>query len=364
MNILYTNFHSGYGGGHDTYIKNMAKNTKFNVYVACSISCNLYVDLKKDNKDYPNLKGLYPVEFPGKLSELKQIFKSIATIKQIIENNQIDIVHTNGSADNRLLLYVKWLSNLQFKVVFTKHNSYPVKGIISRFRLLRFNDAIIFVSQSIYQSLGFKTQSNKISVIHNGIDIDRYINLPKHKSDKLFTFVSNAGTENHKGWHYLLHAIKLLPIEQQYKIKVIIIGNKPTENKIKLIIKELSSCVIEWTDYTEKPENYLIQGDVGFVLSDGCETISFACREMMACGLPVIVSDFGGLPENIDHAINGWITPVGDIIQLNKVLQSILAMSRKRLQQMQVNARQKAIESFDMNKMLDSTMRVYKKLIQ
>ena len=39
--------------------------------------------------------------------------------------------------------------------------------------------------------------------------------------------------------------------------------------------------------------------DVGFVLSSRLETISFACREMMAAGRPVIVSDTGGLAENV-----------------------------------------------------------------
>ncbi len=364
MNILYTNFHIDYGGGHDTYIKNLAITAQANVYVACPASGNLYIELKQaDSKVYPYLKGLYPVAFPSKLKEFKKLYESISIIKKIIKDKQIDIVHTNGSADNRLLLYVKWFSKLKFKIVFTKHNSYPVNGVISRWRLVHFNDAIIFVSKSIYQILGFKVQSNKITVIHNGIDINRYIHLDKNKQDSLFTFVSNAGTAHHKGWHYLFHAIKLLPLEHQNKIRVIMVGTIPPASIISWLIKDLPSCTIEWTDFSKTPEDYLIQGDIGFVLSNGCDTISFACREMMACGLPVIVSNFGGLPENIDDGINGWITPVGDILAIKQLLQSILAMPGEQLQQMSFNARQKAIQSFGMDQMIDRTIQIYRELL-
>jgi len=52
--------------------------------------------------------------------------------------------------------------------------------------------------------------------------------------------------------------------------------------------------------------------DAGFVLSYAVETISFACREMMAMGKPVLISDYAGLPENIEPGLDGWIVPVRD----------------------------------------------------
>jgi glycosyltransferase involved in cell wall biosynthesis len=363
LNILYTNFHDSYGGGHDTYIKNIARSSDLNIYIACPPSSNLYTDLKHtDPNIYPNLRALYPIPFPSKLSELKSLWQSIHAIKKIIEEQKIDIVHTNGSADNRLLLYVKCLSNQKFKVVFTKHNSYPVKGIFSRWRLMHFNDAIIFVSKSIYQSLGFKTKSPKITVIHNGIDINRYIKLEKNKQNAYFTLVSNAGTADHKGWHYLFHAIKLLPIADQQKIKVLMIGHQRSEEDIHRLVDVLPSCVIEWTGFTKTPETYLMQGDIGFVLSDGCDTISFACREMMACGLPIMISNFGGLSENIDDRLNGWITPVGDVVAIKRLLQELLVMPEETLRAMSTHAREKAIHAFGLDYMINQTLQVYQKL--
>ncbi|MCC3262472.1 glycosyltransferase, partial [Paenibacillus polymyxa] len=49
--------------------------------------------------------------------------------------------------------------------------------------------------------------------------------------------------------------------------------------------------------------------DVGFVLSSEMETISFACREMMAMGVPVIVSNAGGLAENVHAGLDSWVVP-------------------------------------------------------
>ena len=67
---------------------------------------------------------------------------------------------------------------------------------------------------------------------------------------------------------------------------------------------------------------YVAIADVGFVLSYKVETISYACREMMSMGKPVIVSNFSGLPENIDNGINGWIVDAQNIRELrNKILE-------------------------------------------
>jgi glycosyltransferase involved in cell wall biosynthesis len=222
---------------------------------------------------------------------------------------------------------------------------------------------VIFVSNSIYNTLGFEINSEKIRVIPNGIDVNKYINLSKQKKDNLFTFVSNAGTADHKGWHYLLKAIKLLDLKQQQTIKVIIMGTRRSNADISHLIKELPSCIIEWTDFTRTPEKYLIQGDIGFVLSDDCDTISFACREMMACGLPVMVSDFGGLPENIDNGINGWITPVADVIYLKNLIFEIMSLPHEKLQQLSLKAKEKAINEFNLNSMLDKTYKVYDELL-
>jgi N-acetyl-alpha-D-glucosaminyl L-malate synthase BshA len=50
-----------------------------------------------------------------------------------------------------------------------------------------------------------------------------------------------------------------------------------------------------------------------FLLPSEQESFGLAALEAMACGVPVVASDAGGLPEVIDHGVTGFLHPVGDV---------------------------------------------------
>ncbi|VFS47348.1 glycosyltransferase [Budvicia aquatica] len=112
-----------------------------------------------------------------------------------------------------------------------------------------------------------------------------------------------------------------------------------------------------------EPYRTLLNADIGFVLSDAVETISFACREMMSAGLPVIVSDFGGLPENITPGMDGWVTPVGDETALAALLLEMSALSPTQLTEMKQQARGKAEREFGIESMIAQTHQVYTQIM-
>ncbi len=62
-----------------------------------------------------------------------------------------------------------------------------------------------------------------------------------------------------------------------------------------------------------------------FVLPSHSEGVSLALLEAMAAGLPVIVSDVGGLPEVVRHGENGLVIPVKDPQALAQALEKLLA---------------------------------------
>jgi glycosyltransferase involved in cell wall biosynthesis len=99
--------------------------------------------------------------------------------------------------------------------------------------------------------------------------------------------------------------------------------------------------------------------DIGFVLSIGVETISFACREMMAMGKPVLVSDYAGLSENINHHHDGWIVQQKSTSQIQEFLQKIKALD---LNQYSDLAKQKAEKEFGLKDFFDKTIKLYRGL--
>ena len=118
MNILYTNFHREDGGGHTTYILSLLENSVHNTFVACPPTSMLYRILQE--RGYANLIAM---EFPGKPKQMREIVKNALILRRAIMEHDIDIVHTNGSPDNRMALYVSLVTRKKFKVVFTKHNT-------------------------------------------------------------------------------------------------------------------------------------------------------------------------------------------------------------------------------------------------
>lgn len=98
--------------------------------------------------------------------------------------------------------------------------------------------------------------------------------------------------------------------------------------------------------------------DIGFVLSWRVETISFACREMMSMGKPVIVTRHAGLPENIHDHRDGWVVPVREPQAIAKLLQRVLD-GEVALDEMGNQARQKSLREFGLAPFVDATERVY-----
>jgi len=184
---------------------------------------------------------------------------------------------------------------------------------------------------SDYQFRSVITDSSlkkKTIVIKNGVDINHF--SPSKGSDALkiklgiskndFVLVSTAGTAHHKGWLFLAEAIETLDESLRNSIKVILLGNKPSD---EILNKNYIKGFI-FSGLVEDVRPYVAIADVGFVLSYKVETISYACREMMSMGKPVIVSNFSGLPENINNGINGWIVDAQNIRELrNKILEII-----------------------------------------
>jgi L-malate glycosyltransferase len=367
MHILFCNFHSEYGAGHDTYLLSLIKTLKADhkVALASPASSQLYIKLKQDIP-------CFAINYKTKLWKWRSIIKQLHCFKQWLETQDFDIIHVNGSADHRALLLIIPLLKKRPKLILTKHNSLPIQWG-AKIRMRYFSDAIIAVCQYTQQQLlhaGIRPSA--ITVIENGIDTQFYAPLSLEKKQSLrqavgfnaddFILVSNAGTLPYKNWPAMLAAVAALPNELKNKIKVIIAGIPPTAALRNEIINKfkLSSQVI-FPGLVADVRPIIALGDVGFVLSNAVETISFACREMQSMGLPVIVTNYAGLPENISPNKDGWIVPVNDIPALTQCLTTIL--SKKDLITMSHHAREKALKNFPQSLFINKTLSLYQNLI-
>ena len=364
MNILYTNFHPGNGGGHTTYLTYLFNGVllqSINAFIAAPEASKLNKDLKKNNP-----ARVFDIDFPGKPKEIVNIIRSIKKLKKIIIKEQINIVHVNGTPDHKVVMLCKWFYKLNFRIIRTKHDSFKIKQNWFADKLYgKYTDQMIVVSNFQYDQVITSDLQKKTTVIHNGIDLE-YFN-PREKSEAMMrqlniqdadiVFVSVAGTALHKGWQFLVEAASKFDIELRSRIKIIIIGNSPKNEVVEQYINQLNmQDNVTFTGFMDDVREAVSIADIGFVLSIGVETISFACREMMAMGKPVLVSNYAGLPENIDNNQNGWIVEKKSASQIQKFLQKIESLD---LSEFSNSANKKSKQEFGLKRFINKTIEIY-----
>jgi len=98
-----------------------------------------------------------------------------------------------------------------------------------------------------------------------------------------------------------------------------------------------------------------------FVLPSLNEGMSNTLLEAMACGLPVLATNVGGNPEIIENDINGCLFIPGDVRWLAEKLQ-FLAQDPALVHRLGTAARNRAIETFSLSRMLEGYRSFYLKL--
>lgn len=180
------------------------------------------------------------------------------------------------------------------------------------------SDAVTAVSESLKQQTleGFKI-TNDIQVIHNFIDFTKFSKQPRDHFKK--AIASNgetliAHTSNFRKVKRVEDVLSVFKIvSKQIPAKLLLIGDGPDRINIEKNCRDLDLCdKVVFLGKLEAIEEILSVCDL-FILPSEHESFGLAALEAMACEVPVISSNTGGLPElNVD-GISGFTSDVGDI---------------------------------------------------
>ncbi len=151
--------------------------------------------------------------------------------------------------------------------------------------------------------------SRDIFVIPNGIDLEKYSNMPKNSKQvngKTILFVGRLHPV--KGVQYLIEAMAITHQEMP-DVKLIIVGEGIEREKLEGLTKQLDlkGC-IQFVGRVpqEKIPLFMQQADI-FVLPSLAEGFPNVLLEAMACGLPIVATRVGGIPEIIEDGRNGFL---------------------------------------------------------
>uniref|UniRef100_UPI004049DCEC N-acetyl-alpha-D-glucosaminyl L-malate synthase BshA n=1 Tax=Flavobacterium sp. TaxID=239 RepID=UPI004049DCEC len=183
------------------------------------------------------------------------------------------------------------------------------------------SDAVTAVSQSL------KDETFKLFDIHNDIEvIPNFIETNKAKTHSVPCFRSAMANENERIITHIsnFRAVKRIPdvirifneIQKKIPAKLMMVGEGPEKEKAEFLCDQLGieDKVIFFGNSTEI-DAILCFSDL-FLLPSETESFGLAALEAMACGVPVISSNSGGLSEVNLNDFSGYLSDVGNVHEM------------------------------------------------
>jgi len=206
-----------------------------------------------------------------------------------------------------------------------------------------------------------------INLIYNGID-ENIFNISdkiKNKQElkipidkKVILFLSDGGKRNEfKGWNFIEKVVE--KFKDNNNVLFLCVGGKKTmKDKIYdnlLYISKISDKKI-LSKYFSASDIFLYPS-----LADNCPLVIL---EAMACGIPIVTFNTGGIPELVKHLENGYIAKYKDSLDLINGVNYILNLDDRALEEIKNKSRLKVVTNFTVNKMATQYEELYNKILK
>lgn len=257
----------------------------------------------------------------------------------VVENNDLDLLHVHYAVPHATVAYmarkilisrgryvpfVTTLHGTDITLVGTNKAFLPaIEFAIDK------SDGVTAVSESLRNDTMAKFSiENEIRVIHNFIDFKRFRKENKDhfkkmiapEGERVLIHVSNFRPV--KRVHDVIYIFKI--VNDEIPSKLLLIGDGPERQRCEELCRQLGLCEdIRFLGKQDAIEELLSVADV-FLLPSESESFGLAALEAMACEVPVVSSDVGGIPEvNIDGE-TGYLSGVGMVDKMGEDVLKIL----------------------------------------
>lgn len=279
---------------------------------------------------------------------------------EVAEYEKLDLLHVHYAIPHATSAYLAkqmLAGKRDIKVITTLHGTdITLVGLEPSFLpLVKFSieksDGATAVSRFLKEKTIINYSIEKdIKVIPNFVDTQLY----KPNKDCAFREHLAPGgekilvhTSNFRQVKRVTDAIRIFEeVLKEIPSKLILVGDGPDRSECERLCRQLGLCDhIKFLGKQDGLVDILNAADI-FLIPSQSESFGLAALEAMSCGIPVVSSSVGGLPELIRHNETGFIAEIGDIRRMAKYAIDLLTNGKKHAL-FSENSRKRAVEYFD-----------------
>jgi N-acetyl-alpha-D-glucosaminyl L-malate synthase BshA len=317
-----------------------------------------------DNEDYPLF------EYPPYDTALA------SKIVDVVKYSQLDLLHVHYAIPHAAVAYMakKILigQGRYVPVVTTLHGTdITLVGNNSAFApVVEFSinksDGVTAVSQSLKNdTLRLFDIQRDIRVVYNFIDFDRFKKVDKSHFKKIIApegeriLVHTSNFRRVKRVEDVIYIFRR--VHEKLPSKLLMIGDGPERQHAERMCREFGLFAdVRFLGKQDAIEELLAICDL-FLMPSDTESFGLAALEAMACEVPVVSSNGGGLPEVNIHGVTGYLSDPGNVDEMAGYAVQLL-QNDELLQQFRQNALAQA-KRFDIHNILPEYEAYYEEVL-
>ncbi|RKQ37643.1 N-acetyl-alpha-D-glucosaminyl L-malate synthase BshA [Oceanobacillus halophilus] len=328
------------------------------------------------DKFYPNIfyhevdVGHYPVfQYPP-------YDLALATkMADVIDEKELDVLHVHYAVPHAICaILAKDIAERDVKIVTTLHGTdITVLGVDNTFKkMIKYgiekSDAVTAVSKSLVNQTKEMIDTNKdISIIYNFVNEEEY--MPKQNptlkqkygiaaEEKVMIHISNF--RRVKRVDEIVHTFR--KVKEQVNSKLLLVGDGPEYSSTVQLVKNLGlDNDVLFLGKQNNISDLLSISDLMLLLSEK-ESFGLVLLEAMACMVPCIGTDVGGIPEVIKHEETGYTVELGNTELAAKYAIQLLEDTEK-LEEFSRNAFNHTQRYFKSSEIVKQYMNLYKHIL-
>ena len=323
-------------------------NAGHSVIVITDLKYTHFINEFKEHKDklrvVPIKLHYLPYRFRKVSSELIYAFQSYRALNRLSKRESIDLIICHGVSNcytvarfankNKIANVLILHELIRDRIAFGNPYNWWTTQFYKHATRYALNKIQNFAGVSSYMKKlaildGAKPQNTFVK--HNPVDTEIFYPFENIEKDIDILFIGRLSIE--KGVSVLIDATRFF----SKNWKLTIIGDGALRRELELQSKTVNYDIkFEGWIIQESLRQYIRRTKV-VVVPSVTEPHGIVVLEAMACGVPVIGSRVGGIPDMIKHKENGWLVKPNDAENLGKIINEVL-LNENRLEEVGVKA--------------------------